>query len=85
DINAYLAEYSNREIMGAIFADSQFAQQYLRREEVGKLIDKTLKGSETYGWQIWSLYLCSLASRQLQRPDSASSLNVMQNGEHASK
>lgn len=65
DINAYLMNYSTKEIMDAIFSDFQFAHKYLRQKGVEKLIDKTLTGVEKCGWQIWGLYLCSLASQKL--------------------
>jgi len=64
DINAYLMNYSSQEIIDAIFIDSQFAQEHLCRKEIEKLVNKTLTKTEKYGWQIWSLYLCSLASQK---------------------
>lgn len=66
DMNAYFRNYLSSQIMDAIFTDSSFARKYLRRREVERLITETLRGSQRYGWQIWSLYLASLASVKLQ-------------------
>ncbi|MCK8603258.1 asparagine synthase-related protein [Desulfoferrobacter suflitae] len=65
DINAYFQGYSSREIMHAIFNDCDFAQRQLRRSAVEKLVEETLTGTGEYGWQVWSLYLASLASIKL--------------------
>lgn len=65
DINTYLMNYSIHEILDAIFAGSHFAERYLRKAEIEKLIDTTLSGTEQHGWQIWSLYLCTLTSQKI--------------------
>jgi len=47
--------------MDAIFEDSAFAKAHLSREGCEQLVRDTLDGSRNLGWQIWSVYLCSVA------------------------
>jgi asparagine synthetase B (glutamine-hydrolysing) len=68
DLQPYLSDYSDREIMAIIFKESPFADMYLNREGCLYMIRSTIDGEANYGWQIWSLYLCAVAYEWLTNP-----------------
>ena len=61
DVQSYLADLSFDNLMKIIYYDSIFAQKYLTREGCEYLIRNTLEDTRNFGWQIWSIYLCSVA------------------------
>jgi asparagine synthetase B (glutamine-hydrolysing) len=65
DVREYLDRESVVSVVRRLCDDSSFGQRFLRREAVSALVEDTLSRRANYGWQIWSLYLCSVTHAQL--------------------
>jgi asparagine synthase (glutamine-hydrolysing) len=65
DLREYLLDHSCAEILRRVYDDSSFGRRHLAREACQRMIDDTLSGDRNLGWQIWSLYLCSVAADAL--------------------
>jgi asparagine synthetase B (glutamine-hydrolysing) len=65
DIREYLDGESVASVVRRLYDQSSFGQRFLRREAVVALVEDTLSRQANYGWQIWSLYLCSVAYARL--------------------
>ena len=72
DLQPYLTDFSYKELMNIIFEDSDFARKHLNRKGCEYLLRSTLEGARNFGWQIWSLYLCSVAYDFLKKPKERS-------------
>jgi len=65
DIREYLDGETVASLVRRLYDDSSFGQRFLRREGIAALAEDTLSGRANYGWQVWSLYLCSVTYAQL--------------------
>jgi asparagine synthetase B (glutamine-hydrolysing) len=65
DIREYLDGESVASLVRRLCDESSFGERFLRREAVAALVEDTLSRRANYGWQIWSLYLCSVTCAQL--------------------
>jgi asparagine synthetase B (glutamine-hydrolysing) len=65
DLREYMLGESVAGIVDRIWTASEFAPRVLNRGALLRLVDETLGGSANHGWQIWSLYLCSLTYPKL--------------------
>ena len=62
DISAYLRQYTAAEILQHLKIDRpDCTARGLLLPTLRKMIDDTLAGTVNYGWQIWSIYLATLA------------------------
>ena len=65
DVRPYLMGMSSDHLMKMLYFESAFGQKYLTEEGCRYLITSTLESTKNFGWQIWSIYLCSVAYDQL--------------------
>ena len=66
DLKPYLDDYSCGEILDKLHADSSFLETYFNVDEIKNVIVQTRENVRNYGYQIWSIYLLSLAAGILQ-------------------
>lgn len=61
DLQPYFADYSFSELFDILYTSSEFSQRYLNKEVLKTMLNETLHAHKNWGWQIWSIYLCSLS------------------------
>jgi asparagine synthetase B (glutamine-hydrolysing) len=61
DLQPYFTDYSFSELFDLLYTSSEFSQKYIHKPLLEKMIEETLKGTRNWGWQTWSIYLCSLS------------------------
>jgi asparagine synthetase B (glutamine-hydrolysing) len=63
DISTYLRDYTVKEILRRLDVDRlDCTATGLTRPTLQKMVDDTLAGTANYGWQVWSIYLATLAA-----------------------
>ena len=71
DLREYLRDESVDGIMQRLVGESPFGKTYVNRKACEALVRSTLDGRRNYGWQIWSLYLCSEAYERMRGRQSS--------------
>ncbi|MBN2467299.1 MAG: asparagine synthase [Deltaproteobacteria bacterium] len=61
DLQPYWGDFTPQELLDLLYNDSAFGKRYLAESACERLIHGTLDGTVNFGWQLWSLYLSSIA------------------------
>ncbi len=73
DLQPYLTDYSFSRLFDILYTSSEFSQKYIDKPFLEKIINETLNGNRNWGWQLWSIYLCSLSYSNIKPGRSESS------------
>ena len=62
DLRPYFREYDEGELYRIIVGNSEMAERYLKADGIRAMIRATCRGEKNYGWQLWGIYLLSMAA-----------------------
>jgi asparagine synthetase B (glutamine-hydrolysing) len=62
DLSPYFREYDERELWCIVGGNSEKVDRYFKAEGIRDMIRMTCRVEKNYGWQLWSLYLLTIAA-----------------------
>lgn len=61
DLQPYFSDYGFTGLFDILYTSSGFSQRYINEPFLRRMISETLQLKKNWGWQLWNIYLCSLA------------------------
>ena len=66
DLREYFLDDSVNQVLAKLIDESEFGRRFVNRKACAQLVHSTFEGRRNYGWQIWSLYLCSQSYERMR-------------------